>query len=168
MAGILRNPTLYPKALTSSERDPSFKWHGHAHSPRSSQVFCISAFGTLRNLTVGNRVLASLLYEAFPEIATNGRPRKWTISGKTEWLWRVALAAGKPVFTLDNADNAHLIELCAKPIRENDTEHLRTGVCDEAARIALQTKRDITQIDLQRALNNMRPGNHSNDPRDWE
>ncbi len=84
MEGILRNPTLYPKALTSAERDPSFKWHGHAHSPRSSQVFCISAFGTLRNLTVGNRVLASLLYEAFPEIATNGRPRKWTISPECE------------------------------------------------------------------------------------
>ena len=47
---------------------------------------------------------------------------------KTEWLWRVALAAGKPVFTLNNADNAHLVELCAKPIREDDTEHLRTGV----------------------------------------
>ena len=72
MEGVFRNPTLYPKALTSSESDPSFKWHDYAHSPRSSQVFCISAFGTLRNLAVGNRVLANLLYEAFPVIATKG------------------------------------------------------------------------------------------------
>jgi SpoVK/Ycf46/Vps4 family AAA+-type ATPase len=41
-------------------------------------------------------------------------------------------------------------------------------LCDEAARIALETKRNITQIDLQRALKNLSPGNHSNDPRDWE
>ncbi len=84
MEKIIRNPTLYAKALTSAERDPSFKWHGYAHSPRSSQVFCISAFGTLRNLAVGNQVLASLLYEAFPEIATKGRPRKWTMSPESE------------------------------------------------------------------------------------
>ncbi len=46
----------------------------------------------------------------------------------TEWLWRIALAAGKPIFTLDIADNAHLIEICAKPIRENNTKHLLTGI----------------------------------------
>ena len=76
MKNILNNPTLYPNALTSAERDPSFKWHGHADSPRSSQVFCISAFGTLRNLAAGNQVLDNLLCEAFPNLATKDRPGK--------------------------------------------------------------------------------------------
>ena len=84
MEKVLRNPTLYSKALTANELAPAFKWHGYAHSPRSSQAFCISAFGTLRNLTVGNRVVASLLSEAFPLIATAGRPRNWTISPESE------------------------------------------------------------------------------------
>ena len=81
---ILRNPTLHPNALQASEHAASFKWHGHAHSPRSSQVFCLSAFGTLRNITAGNRVLAGLLAEAFPEIARPGRPRAWAISPEHE------------------------------------------------------------------------------------
>ena len=33
----------------------TLKWHDHAHSPRSSQIFCISAFGTLRCLGVRDR-----------------------------------------------------------------------------------------------------------------
>ena len=37
--------------------------------------------------------------------------------GKTEGLCRDALARGKPVFTLDSADNAHLIDLGAVPVR---------------------------------------------------
>ena len=41
-------------------------------------------------------------------------------------------------------------------------------LCDEAARIALETERAITEIDLQRAMKNFRPAGHSNDPREWE
>ena len=81
---ILYNPTLYSKALTPAELAKSFKWHNYAWSPKSSQVFCISAFGTLRNLAVGNQVLANLLYEAFPETFTQGRSRKWMINLEAE------------------------------------------------------------------------------------
>lgn len=41
-------------------------------------------------------------------------------------------------------------------------------LCDEAARLALETNREVTEIDLQRAMKNSRPMGHSNDPRDWE
>ena len=40
--------------------------------------------------------------------------------GKTEALCRDALAQGKPVFTLDSPDNAHLMELGAAPIAAED------------------------------------------------
>ena len=40
--------------------------------------------------------------------------------GKTEALCRDALAQGKPVFTLDSPDNAHLMELGAAPIEAED------------------------------------------------
>ena len=40
--------------------------------------------------------------------------------GKTERLCRAALAQGKPVFTLDSADNAHLVELGAGPVPSDD------------------------------------------------
>ena len=37
--------------------------------------------------------------------------------GKTEKLCKDALAQGKPVFALDSADNAHLLECGAVPIQ---------------------------------------------------
>jgi predicted Rossmann fold nucleotide-binding protein DprA/Smf involved in DNA uptake len=40
--------------------------------------------------------------------------------GKTERLCRDALDCGKPVFTLDSPDNAHLVELGAVPVRADD------------------------------------------------
>lgn len=43
-----------------------------------------------------------------------------------------------------------------------------THLCDEAARVALERNREITEIDLQRAMKNSRPAGHSNDPRGWE
>jgi SpoVK/Ycf46/Vps4 family AAA+-type ATPase len=43
-----------------------------------------------------------------------------------------------------------------------------THLCAEAARIALETNREITEIDLQRAMKNSKPAGHSNDARDWE
>lgn len=39
---------------------------------------------------------------------------------KTEGLCRDALAQGKPVYTLDSPDNAHLIKLGAVPVRADD------------------------------------------------
>lgn len=74
-------------------------------------------------------------------------------------LFRLCLE-DRPVAPIEIIDLARVAEgyTCAEIVQ----------LCDEAARIALQTKRDITQIDLQRALKNLRPGNHSNDPRDWE
>ncbi len=39
---------------------------------------------------------------------------------KTEGLCRDALASGKPVFTLDSPDNAHLVEIGAMPVRAED------------------------------------------------
>ncbi len=43
---------------------------------------------------------------------------------KTEGLCRDALAQGKPVFTLDNPDNAHLVEHGAVPVRADDPRPL--------------------------------------------
>lgn len=63
------NPTLYNLALTDRERDPSFKWHRYADSERSSQMFCLSALGSLRNLDIGNKILNDLFSEAFQEIS---------------------------------------------------------------------------------------------------
>lgn len=40
--------------------------------------------------------------------------------GKTEQLCKAALASGKPVFTLDSPDNAHLIELGLVPVPDED------------------------------------------------
>jgi SpoVK/Ycf46/Vps4 family AAA+-type ATPase len=43
-----------------------------------------------------------------------------------------------------------------------------THLCDEAARVALETKREITEIDLRRAMNEIKPAGYSDDPSDWE
>jgi SpoVK/Ycf46/Vps4 family AAA+-type ATPase len=43
-----------------------------------------------------------------------------------------------------------------------------THLCDEAARIALETNREITEIDFRRVMKNFRPAGYSNDPRDWQ
>ena len=46
--------------------------------------------------------------------------------GKTEKLCRDALTQGKSVFTLDSADNAHLIELGAVPVSADDLPFEKT------------------------------------------
>ena len=46
--------------------------------------------------------------------------------GKTEELCRNALAKGKPVFALDSADNAHLVEHGAVPISASNSASLIT------------------------------------------
>ena len=47
--------------------------------------------------------------------------------GKTERLCRDALAGGKPVFTLESPDNAHLVALGAAPVSANDPAPLLAG-----------------------------------------
>ena len=39
---------------------------------------------------------------------------------KTEGICKCALTSGKPVFTLDSPDNAHLVEIGAVPVRAED------------------------------------------------
>ena len=39
---------------------------------------------------------------------------------KTEGICKGALTSGKPVFTLDSPDNAHLVEIGAVPVRAED------------------------------------------------
>lgn len=84
MTSTQSNPTLHPRALTDAEKHESFKWHSHAGSPRSSQVFCLSAFGTLRSLPVRDRVLESLFRTALPGFPERRRPRTWTITPEAE------------------------------------------------------------------------------------
>jgi hypothetical protein len=54
------NPTLYSNALFEDEGE-SFPWHKFAHLPHSSQVFCVSAFGTLRKLKSRDDIVRDLL-----------------------------------------------------------------------------------------------------------
>ena len=77
---ILENPTLHPNALTESERGQhGFKWHRCASSPRSSQILCISAFGTLRFLKVRDNVVDKFLSETFPGYRTDRSTLRWNI-----------------------------------------------------------------------------------------
>lgn len=56
---VKENPTLYENALSDDEGG-GFDWHDYADSPHSSQVFCVSTFGTLRFLRCKDRVLDHL------------------------------------------------------------------------------------------------------------
>jgi hypothetical protein len=76
---IQRNPTLHPKALLPEERGIDFPWHDYAHLPQSSQAFCLSAFGTLRQMDCRNHMLARFFASVFPEVSVKGRPRRWEI-----------------------------------------------------------------------------------------
>lgn len=80
---ILNNPTLYADALSDNERDPSFKWHSHASSPRSSQVFCLSAFGGLRGLGSRDEMLATLFSASLPDFDLSEKVR-WEILPECE------------------------------------------------------------------------------------
>ena len=48
--------------------------------------------------------------------------------GKTEQLCKDALASGKPVFTLDSLDNAHLVELGVVPIAAENPSSITIGL----------------------------------------
>ncbi len=81
---ILRNPTLHPEALLADEAGPDFPWHKDADKEHSSQVFCLSAFGTLRHLRRRDRVVADFLSEPFPKTRTRRQPRKWHVFPEQE------------------------------------------------------------------------------------
>lgn len=77
---ILDNPTLHPDALTDEERLlGGIKWHRYADSPRSSQVFCISAFGTLRNTSTRDEVIDHFLSISSPVYQRNREVPEWEI-----------------------------------------------------------------------------------------
>jgi hypothetical protein len=75
---IRQNPSLYPGALDEDEM-AAFPWHDHADSAHSSQVFCVSAFGAVRQLRCRDRIIAGLVTPVFPAIRTAARPRRWEI-----------------------------------------------------------------------------------------
>lgn len=79
---VRQNPTLYPQALLPGEGE-RLHWHDDAHRPHSSQVFCVSAFGTLRQLPVRDQVIGQLLGQ--PETST-----------EHELTWDIGLEAERP------------------------------------------------------------------------
>jgi len=56
---IKKNPTLYPEALTDVEGE-EFDWHSEAFKEHSSQVFCVSAFSSIRNCPAKDKVIPKL------------------------------------------------------------------------------------------------------------
>jgi hypothetical protein len=74
-AQVRQNPTLNPQALLPGEGE-RLHWHRHADQPHSSQVFCVSAFGTLRRLPVRDRVIGGLLEQPF---GTTADDSDWAI-----------------------------------------------------------------------------------------
>lgn len=82
---ILANETLHPNALLANEAAGDFSWHNAAHEPKSSQVFCVSAFGTLRHLEARDTILHRLLGPLFSAVQTkSARPRRWDIGLEVE------------------------------------------------------------------------------------
>jgi hypothetical protein len=79
----LSNPTLYHAALTDDERSPAFKWHAHSDSPRSSQAFCVSAFGSLRSVSAKDNILNALFARHIPDLP-RCEGRRWTIRLEAE------------------------------------------------------------------------------------
>ena len=74
-AQVQQNPTLYSQALLPGEGE-QFRWHRHAHQPHSSQVFSVSAFGTLRSLPVRDHVVNTLLGQ---QVGTTATDSTWQI-----------------------------------------------------------------------------------------
>ena len=67
---VKANPTYRAGSLTDIE-GRSIRWHSPS-SIRSSQVFCISAFGTLRQLPDGQEILRTLMTRHFEGIGLTG------------------------------------------------------------------------------------------------
>src|SRR5882672_4764574 len=81
---VAANKTLYAQALKPEERSDNFPWHSGAHEEHSSQIFCVSALGTLRHLRRRNEIIARFLTPLFPAVATAARPRDWCIEIEKE------------------------------------------------------------------------------------
>jgi hypothetical protein len=73
---VKANPTYLAGALSEAEAQ-AIRWHSPS-SARSSQVFCISAFGSLRHLPDGQDILQALLARHFPDVGLAG-PWKLTL-----------------------------------------------------------------------------------------
>ena len=67
---VQRNPTYRTGALTEVE-GVKIRWHSPL-SEQSSQVFCVSAFGSLRHLADGQEILQELLNRYFPGVGLRG------------------------------------------------------------------------------------------------
>lgn len=67
---VQRNPTYRTGALTDVE-GLRIRWHSPS-SEQSSQVFCASAFGSLRHLADGQEILQELLTRYFPSVGLHG------------------------------------------------------------------------------------------------
>jgi hypothetical protein len=67
---VQRNPTYRTGALTDVE-GLQIRWHSPS-SEQSSQVFCVSAFGSLRHLVDGQEILQELLNRYFPGVGLRG------------------------------------------------------------------------------------------------
>jgi hypothetical protein len=67
---VQRNPTYRTGALTDVE-GLRIRWHSPS-SEQSSQVFCVSAFGSLRHLADGQEILQELLTRYFPSVGLHG------------------------------------------------------------------------------------------------
>src|SRR6056297_805963 len=74
ITAILKNPVLYEDALIENEKE-KFSWHTHADDIRSSQVFCLSAFGSLRRYKEKDEIINTLFGSCFKDMA----PEKWII-----------------------------------------------------------------------------------------
>jgi len=98
---VAENKTLHPHALTPEERSDKFRWHRSAHEEHSSQIFCISAFGTLRHLQVRNEVVARLLTPLFPPVATAKRPRDWSVELEKECPELLGETGGRQPTSID-------------------------------------------------------------------
>jgi len=90
---------------------------------REGRLLLVSPFGasvrrpTAETAAQRNRLVLALAGGVFVAHAAAG--------SKTEAMCRDALAWGKPVFTLDSPDNAHLRALGATPVRVEDAAQLQ-------------------------------------------
>jgi hypothetical protein len=73
---VKANPSYLAGALSESEGQ-AIRWHSPS-SARSSQVFCISAFGSLRHLPDDQDIVQALLTRHFPDLGLTG-PWKLTL-----------------------------------------------------------------------------------------
>lgn len=69
-AQVQTNATYWPGALSDAE-GRTIRWHSPSNV-QSSQVFCLSAFGTLRHLSDGQELLQALLTRHFPQSSLTG------------------------------------------------------------------------------------------------